>query len=390
MTAAALPMRAVALFGAGFGAVIASRGFGTPALTTFGVGLALLAALMLALVSLAASGIRIERRIDPARCVAGSPVRVRIAISGWAVRLGLDRLLNISIDPGLPAASGSAVQPEAGGGAWVMTAARGEHRLPDPWISVGDPFGLARRSRMGGGDADLLVVPQAPSLDRVPSGSRARGGGVRRRNFASGFGELDRVRDYQAGDALSRVHWGQTAKRGRLQTKEMRVAQGAGRSVLVLLDGAVPPGEAFETTVTAAAALVRHLCERREPPSLVHTGLAPARIPAGRLTWPVAELSLTRLEAGGERSLSLAVRAEATATDPPDQIIALTSRADSGLAGAVAQALASGARVTAVLAGAAAVSGPELSALGIEVVVISAPDRVGEALGGVGEWARVS
>ncbi|MBJ7456177.1 MAG: DUF58 domain-containing protein, partial [Thermoleophilia bacterium] len=249
MTAAGGPSaRALGLAGAGLAALVASRGFGTPALAVLGAGMVALPVMVNALVWLVAAGMRVERRIEPARCVAGSPVRLRVAVTGWATGLGLDRLLGVRVDTGLGDAAEGAREA---GGTWTFPAVRGDHHLPPPRVEFSDPFGLARRTRTGGGDEHLMVVPASPALAGVPVGARSRGQGARRRAMDSGFGELDRVRDYQAGDALSRVHWAQTAKRGRLQTKEMRAPEGSGRTVMLLLDGAVPPGEAFETTVTA-------------------------------------------------------------------------------------------------------------------------------------------
>ncbi len=378
------PARAIGLAAAGIAALLASRGFGTPALATFGAGLVALPLLVSGLVWLAGVGMRVERRIEPARCVAGAPVRVRVIVSGWATRLGLDRVLEIAVDPGLGADRGPAAPSTRGVASWEFAAVRGDHHLPHARVTIADPFGLARRSRRAEGDSRLLVVPFSPALERSPIGSRARGHGVRRRGADSGFGELDRVRDYQPGDALSRVHWAQTAKRGRLQTKEMRSPEGTGRTTLLLLDGAVPGGDDFETTVTATAALARHFAERREPVSVVHTGRAPVRIPATRAAWSVVEIALARVEAGGERSFAHVVRAEATAADAPDAIIALTCGADSGVAVAAAQAQARGVGVTAVLAGPAAGAAAALAALGVEVVVIPNSDRVAVALGGGG------
>lgn len=391
MTRTGPPARALGLAGAGLAALVASRGFGTPALATFGAGLVALPVLIGGLVWLAAAGMRVDRRIDPARCVAGAPVSVRVSVRGWAMNLGLDRLLGITIDPGLGRSRAARSRGTVGATeTWELTAVRGEHRLPPPRVTIADPFGLARRTRTGAGEDRLLVVPSAPTLTGAPIGARSRGHGVRRRGRESGFGELDRVRDYQSGDALSRVHWAQTAKRGRLQTKEMRSSEGSGRTVMLLLDGAVPAGDDFEATVVAAAALARHFAERREPASFVHTGRRPVRIPAARAAWPVVQVALARVEPGGERSLALALRAEATAPDAPDLVVAITCGPESGLVAAAAQARGLGVGVAAVLAGPAAAASAELAAIGVDVVVIASGDRVAAALNASRERARVS
>ena len=384
------PARAVALAGAGVAALIASRGFGTPALAILGVGMVALPVIVTGLVWLAAAGLRVERRIEPARVAAGAPVRVRAERRGWAVRLGLDRVLQISTDPALGGAgTPQGVQWDGDADVWTLAAVRGDHQLAPVRAGISDPFGLAWRAREGAGDARLLVVPLAPRLDGAPRGPRSRGHGVRRRGAQSGFGELDRVRDYRSGDALSRVHWAQTAKRGRLQTKEMKAPEGTGRTTLILLDGAVPAGDDFETTVTAAAALARHFAERREPFAFAHTGRRPVRIGAVRATWSVVEMALAQIEPGGERTLGLALRAYAMAGDAPDAIIALTCAADAGLLAATAQARALGVAVTAVLAGPAAAASADLTAAGAQVRIVSGIDRVAASLSGIADRARV-
>jgi uncharacterized protein (DUF58 family) len=384
---AGAPARALGLALAGAAALVASGGFGTPALATLGAGLLALPVLATVVVWVAAAGLRVERRLAPARCPAGDEVHVTAHRSGWTHRSGLDRLLDVEVDPGLGTARG-AVEPVRSGDGWTLTAARGDHRLPPPRVTVRDPFGLARRARGGTGDDRLLVVPAAPAIGRMPLGMRAPGRGPRRRRADSGFGELDRVREYQAGDPLSRVHWAQTAKRGRLQTKELRAPEGSGRSTLILLDGAGPPGEDFETAVTAAAALARHLCAAGDPVAVSHTGRTPARITSALATWPVIEVALARVEAGGSRGAALALAGEAGGPAAPDTAIVVTSAGDPALPAAVARARARGTGVAVVLSGPAAAGAGDLIAAGAEVVVIPGPGRVASALSAAPAPAR--
>jgi len=386
------PGRAVALAGAGLAALIASRGFGTTALATLGVGLVALPVLVTALVWAVAPGVRLERRVAPGRCRAGDPVRVTLTLSGWAARAGLVRLLDVSLDPGLGSARGPRAPVREGRWAWrVPEAPRGDHVLPAPRLRVADPFGLARRVRAGGGDDRLLVVPRAPALVRLSLGARSLAGrGHRRRRPLVGFGELDRVRDYQAGDPLSHVHWAQTAKRGRLQTKVLRAAEGTGRSVTVLVDGAAPAGPELETAVTAAAAVARHVAERGEPLGLSHTGRHPVRLAVGRASRPAVEMALARLEPGGDRALALAVRAEAAAPEAADLLVVATSAGDPGLPAAVAQALGTGTGVAVVLTGPAAAGAGELARAGADVAIVHGPGDIAAALGADGARAHVS
>jgi uncharacterized protein (DUF58 family) len=379
--AQAPPARALALAAAGAGALVASRGFGTPALATLGAGLLALPVLVTALVWAAVAGLRVHRRIRPSRCRAGDEVEVRLALSGWPTRLGLDRLLDVSLEPGLAAAAGAGAPRRDGSRLWrVARAPRGDHLLSPPVAHVCDPFGLARRSRAGAEGERLLVVPRAPRLERLALEASTPGGGMRRRRMVSGFGELERVRDYRAGDPLSRVHWAQTAKRGRLQTKELRSSEGPGKAVMLLLDAGGPGGEDFETAVTATAAMARHLAERGERLALVHTGERPVRLAAGRATWPAVEMALARVTPGGPRELALALRSETAAPEAPELIVVITSGSGPGLPAALAGARAAGIAVAVILTGPAAAGAPDLERAGAGVTLVRSAADVPGAL----------
>ena len=73
--------------------------------------------------------------------------------------------------------------------------------------------------------------------------------------------------DYQPGDPLSRVHWAQTAKRGRLQTKELRAPSGSGRTVVVLLDD-IPLEKAHGRLMAEGVRDIRHVHNEAELPEL--------------------------------------------------------------------------------------------------------------------------
>ena len=375
------PARAVALAATGVAALVASRGFGTPALAILGVGLVALPVLVTALVWIVAGGLGVHRTVSPSRCRAGDRVEVRLALSGWPTRIGLDRLLDVTLDPGLGAVADAGSVRREGLWVWrVPRATRGDHRLPAPAVQVADPFGLARRVRAGVEGESLLVVPRAPRLERLALEASTPGGGLRRRRMVAGFGELEKVRDYRAGDPLSRVHWAQTAKRGRLQTKELRSSEGPGKAVMLLLDAGVAAGDDFETAVTATATLARHLAERGERLALVHTGDLPVRLTTGRATWPAVEIALARVNPGGRRELALALRSETAAPEVPELIVVVTSEPGPGLPSAVAGARAAGIAVAVVLAGRAAVAAPELERAGAGVTVVPQAADVAAAL----------
>ena len=346
---------------------------------------------MTALVWAVSSGLEVRRRIAPPRLRAGEELTVRLEVTGWPARAGLDRLLDLALDPGLGSVRGSRRPARLGSRVWIVRSApRGEHHLPPPRVRVADPFGLARRTRVGAGDDSVVVTPQAPAIDRLVLGTRRDGRGPRRRLPTRRLRGARPGPGLPARGPLSRVHWAQTAKRGRLQTKVLRAAEGTGRTVMVLVDGAAPAGDALELAVSAGAAAARHAGARAEPFGLVHTGRRPARIPVGRATWPAAEQALTRLVPGGERSLSLALRAEASAPDPPELILVATSAGEPALPAAVSQARGLGVQVAVVLTGPAAAAAGDLAGAGADVAIVSGPDDLVAALSATDARARVS
>lgn len=371
--------RALGLVAAGATAVVASRGFGTAPLAVLGVGLIALPVLVTALVALAGVALRVERTIAPAPARADEPARVRLRVRGPAAAAGILRLLEVDVDPGLAGLAEPGTLRSTADGAWTLRPRRGDHRLAPAAATIRDPFGLARRVRRGPGREALVVLPSAPALEGVALGAPSGPEAGRRRARKSGVGELERVRDYRHGDPLSRVHWGQTAKRGRLQTKELRAPRDAGDSVVVLLDGSGPQGDDFETAVTAAAALVRHLAVHGRPAVLAATGAAPVRLPS-RAGWPAAEQLLARVRAAGDGAPSVALRGELAGHDAPDLVILVSASPDPALPEVVAAAHHRGHGVAVVLAGTASAAPGELAAAGADVALVPSRDRVVAAL----------
>ncbi len=389
--------RALGLLAVGAAALVAARGFGTPALAVLGAGLVALPLLAAALVGAAAAGTRLERGVEPGRAVAGDACRVRVRLTGWAPRLGLVAVLDWSVDPGTGTlgAPGPARRRRASTEALVEPVHRGVHHLPPPALRVADPFGLVRLVRRGGGTATVVVVPAAPALRRpfwAAGGMRPDAAGAAGRG--RGGGELEGVRDHRPGDPLSRIHWPQTAKRGRLQAKELRGGEGGGREALVLLDdrgdpeiGGKPDG-AFETAVTAAAALVRHLSERGLAVGLAAPGSGLA-LAAARGDWAGARQALAAVEAVRAMPVSLALRAACGRDSTPRRVVVVTAAPDAGLPDAVRAARASGRSVACALCGPGGAAAGALARAGARVAWLPGLDGLAAALSGEGRDARV-
>ena len=178
-----------------------------------------------------------------------------------------------------------------------------------------------------GADAAAGAAGRARRWRASTLGARSAGHAGSRRSADSGFGELDRVRDYQPGDALSRIHW---APDRQARPPADQGAAGARRARAArwwcCWTAPCPPGDDFETAVTAAAALCRHLAERGDPVALAATGPRAGAAARARPGWPAMELALARVAGGGDRALGLALRAELAAPDAPDLMIVVTAR----------------------------------------------------------------
>jgi uncharacterized protein (DUF58 family) len=200
---------------------------------------------------------------------------------------------------------------------------------------------------------------------------------------AQGWSDLDRVREYQSGDPLARIHWRQTAKRGELQTKVMRGSDGERSVTALVLDATGDGGGAahFEEAVTTTASLAHAIAREGGVPALVCAGpsaLAPrAARPAG------LDMILAEAGTGGrEGDLIEAVRA-ASATSRGGGVLIVSARARPELRAA---ARASGGRIGVVLLGEEWHGVAELRAAGVSVVTAAGA----AALAATAEGRRVA
>jgi uncharacterized protein (DUF58 family) len=153
---------------------------------------------------------------------------------------------------------------------------RGLYRVGPLRLTVTDPLGLARTTRLAGGSTALHVHPRVHAL-RVDRGrgdethhSRHRGGG-----------DLDRLTAYVAGDDVRHIHWPTSLRTGspvvRLTTLDR-----AGDLVVVLDTdrSSYPDDAAFEEAVELAASLALG-----DPSPGIPVAF---RVSNARAAWPVA------------------------------------------------------------------------------------------------------
>lgn len=237
----------------GIAAVIAANAFGASALVPLGAGMIALPLLALALVTTARAGTQPTRSALPKGARASDVVRVESDVVRRGARVGLDALVVQRVEPRMARAG---TMLEASPGQEKVRLARGIWDLPGPLLEITDALGLARATRAGTGAERIVVPPRIVPLRWVDVMTRADDSKARR---TSPMGtDLDRVREYRAGDPLSHVHWAQTAKRGHLQTKVL-AGQAPGEAGFTLtLDARRECGEdplAFEEAIVVTASL---------------------------------------------------------------------------------------------------------------------------------------
>lgn len=146
--------------------------------------------------------------------------------------------------------------------------ARGVYEVGPARLKSGDILGLFTEERTEERRTPIIVYPRTVSLDaalpaRRPYGERA--GGMR---LFEDPARIAGVRDYRPGDALRRIDWNATARRGSLQSRVYDPA--SSHQVLLCLNtqttepswaGFVPA--LLERSITVAASIARDAYDRR-------------------------------------------------------------------------------------------------------------------------------
>jgi hypothetical protein len=175
---------------------------------------------------------------------------------------------------------------------------------------------------------------------------------------------LEGLREYRPGDPLSRVHWGQSAKRGRLHTKVFRPEDGGGRIATVLLDTsaqAAASAEDRELAVVAAASVTRSVATGGPRGMSVGLWLGGETGPRDA-PWPEAESRLARaaFDAGVPPLHEMLHRA-ARLLHPGTGLVAVTADPDEALGEAARGARRAGIDLVVILAGAHAAQAPPIA-----------------------------
>lgn len=285
----------------------AARALGIPELHLVAVAALVLVALALAIVWAGPTRLRIRRRLRPDRIHADEQATLDLEVANTGrlptAPLVLRDTLPVPATTRLPMlAPRSAMTLRL----TIPGTRRGRNRLGPARVQLRDPFGLVARERVLPGTCDLVVYPRVVPL---PPGLPLGGGtgvtgapGSRPRPTSHDLADL---REYVQGDDLRSVHWPSTAHRGKLMVRTSEAPEDA-RAVVVLDRRAehhlgVGAEASFETAVSAAASVVRHLADRGRAVSLVTDPVAAAPEPAPWRHWleELAELDTAPVDLVG-------------------------------------------------------------------------------------------
>ena len=276
----ALTTRGVGFVAAAVGTFVLAPILSVPALlyaTGLLLGLVLLAGIF---VAVGHSRVRIDRQFTPHVVDPGQVSRASVTVTNtssvpcpeavWSDHLPFV----VAGEPGgvLPALGPAGTADARVSATYTMSSStRGPHQIGPLGIRTIDPFGLVERRRTFGQPHHLTVLPRRYDLRPIRPRGSDEDGATRPAPQQVGLGEDDVIaRAYAPGDALKRLHWKATARRGELMVRQEEQQMNPRASVLLDLDarahGTTRDGggqweysPSLEWSVAAAASMVTHL-----------------------------------------------------------------------------------------------------------------------------------
>jgi uncharacterized protein (DUF58 family) len=151
----------------------------------------------------------------------------------------------------------------------TLCRARGRYTIGPVTATTGDPLGLYRREVTLASENELIVLPPVLPLARFelyPGSMPGRGRGSQRSLQTTT--NVVTVRNYVAGDPLTRIHWPSTARLGQFMVKEFDLDPTIDVVVLLDLDRDAQAGAGDSSTeeygVTIAASVAGYLLRQQE------------------------------------------------------------------------------------------------------------------------------
>jgi uncharacterized protein (DUF58 family) len=270
--------RGWSLLGAALGLCVGSYLLGALEMLVIGVAAMLLlgiSALWLALRE--EPDLAVSRRVRPDRLHVGSEGRIDLTVENLgrhatpmlAATDWFDegrRAARFLVPPLAPGAVGRAAYR-------VPTRRRGRYRVGPLSLAASDPFGLARRTVTGAGDAELVIRPRVYDIVApVAIGSRvaAESEAASARAMASDLGsEFLTLRTYEVGDDLRRVNWRASARTGELMIRQNEARWRSRAAVVLDVHTSAHDLDSFEIAVEAAASVTERLVRLRRQVEVV-------------------------------------------------------------------------------------------------------------------------
>ncbi|HZU04090.1 MAG TPA: DUF58 domain-containing protein [Ktedonobacteraceae bacterium] len=154
---------------------------------------------------------------------------------------------------------------------------RGRFQLGPVTATSGDPFGLFRRRIVLSGSNEILVLPHVlpiASFALFTGGLPGRGKSSRRALQTTT--NATTIRDYVAGDAVSRIHWRSSAHFNKLMVKEFDLDPAVDAWIFLDLNEKVQAGKGEHSTeeygVTIAATIATYLLRQDLSVGMIVTG----------------------------------------------------------------------------------------------------------------------
>jgi uncharacterized protein (DUF58 family) len=213
----------------------------------------------------------IDRNVDPLKVTRGQPATVvlthrnRSPLPSAPID-ATDAIGHLSIDVTIPV-----TRPRGSSEASYrfVTSRRGYLPIGPAVVTRRDPWGIFRRSRQVGGQAEISVYPRIvsiPAPDIVSRLSRDAGAA----DVAAGSDRFHTLREYVVGDELRKVHWPSSAKTGTLVVKQM--VDSPQPRILLFCDcdvGSYADPADFESAIDATASLANAIVATGVPTTVV-------------------------------------------------------------------------------------------------------------------------
>ncbi|GAA0618637.1 DUF58 domain-containing protein [Sporichthya brevicatena] len=213
-----------------------------------------------------------SRVIEPMRVPAGEEARVSLRVDNTSLAPSGLLLAEDSLPRGMSARPRFVIdrlEPRGKREVFyrVRSQVRGKFPIGPLRLRLADPFGMCEISRSYAGTDDLIVIPVVEPVPFVVLGGEWTGGSESHPSSIPSAGEDDiGTREYRYGDALHRVHWRSTARRGELMVRREEHPRQSQATLLVDVRAEAHAGEglhsSLEWAVSAAASLSIHLIRR--------------------------------------------------------------------------------------------------------------------------------